>query len=66
MHKFFFIKKHQILLLFPIEEMNANYAEICRVGKLEAYFQQLPLVHFFFFKFSQYCCVTSVIQIQQS
>ena len=27
--------------------MNGNYAEICRVGNLEAYFQQLPLVHFF-------------------
>ena len=27
--------------------MNANYAEICRVGNLEADFQQVPLVHFF-------------------
>ena len=26
---------------------NANYAEICRVGNLEADFQQVPLVHFF-------------------
>ena len=44
--------------------MNVNYAEICRVGKLEAVFQQVPLVHFFL-KFSQYCCETSIIQIQQ-
>ena len=28
-------------------KMNANYAEICRVGNLEADFQQVPLVHFF-------------------
>ena len=28
--------------------MNANYAEICRVGNLEADFEQVPLVHFFF------------------
>ena len=27
--------------------MNANYAEICSVGNLEADFQQVPLVHFF-------------------
>ena len=36
-------------------KMNANYAEICRVGSLEADFQQVPLVHFFL-KFSQCCC----------
>ena len=35
------------ILLFPMVKMNANYAEIYRVGKLEAYFQQLPLVHVF-------------------
>ena len=33
--------------LFPIVKMNANYAEICRVGNLKAHFQQIPLVHFF-------------------
>ena len=27
--------------------MNANYAEICRVGNLEADFQQVRLVQFF-------------------
>ena len=27
--------------------MNANNAEICRVGKLEADFQQVPPVQFF-------------------
>ena len=37
--------------------MNANYAEICRVGKLKADFQQVPLV--------QYCCETPIIQIPQ-
>ena len=34
------------------------------VGKLEADFQQVLLV-IFFLKFSQYCCETSIIQIQQ-
>ena len=28
-------------------KMNANYAEICRVGNLEADFQQVPLVQIF-------------------
>ena len=41
--------------------MNANYTEICSVGNLETDFQQVPLVQFF----SQYCCETSIIQIQQ-
>ena len=27
--------------------MNANYAKICRLGELEAYFQQVSLVQFF-------------------
>ena len=36
--------------------MNANYAEIYRVGNLEADFQQA-------LRFSQYCCETSKIQI---
>ena len=44
--------------------MNASYAEICRVGNLEADFQQVPRVHFFL-KFSQYWCETLIIQIQQ-
>ena len=26
--------------------MSANYAEICRIGNLEADFQQIPLVQF--------------------
>ena len=44
--------------------MDANYAEICRVGNSEADFQQVPLIQFFLI-FSQYCCETSIIQIQQ-
>ena len=44
--------------------MNANYAEICRIGNLEADFQQVQLVHFFL-KFPQCCCETSIIKIQQ-
>ena len=39
--------KNQIFSLFLIVKMNANYAEICRVGNLEANFQQVPLVHVF-------------------
>ena len=45
-------------------KMNANYAEICRVGNLEVDFQQVLLVHFFL-KFSQCCCETSIIKIQK-
>ena len=55
--------------------MNANYAEIsrvgnleaeiCRVDNLEADFQQVPLIHFFL-KFSQCSCETSIIKIQKS
>ena len=57
--------KNQIFSLFPIVKMNANYAEICRLGNLEADFQQVPIVHFFL-KFSQCCCETSIIiNIQQ-
>ena len=56
--------KNPIFSLFPIVKMNENYAEICRVGNLEADFQQVLLVQFFL-KFSQYCCETSIIQIQQ-
>ena len=31
-------------ITFPTVKMNANYAEMCRVGNLEADFQQVPLV----------------------
>ena len=41
------ILKNQIFSLFSIVKMNANVAEICRVGNLEADFQQVPLVPFF-------------------
>ena len=51
MYKKFYSKhcflKNQISL-FPIVKMNANYAEICRVGNLEADFQQVLLVRFLF------------------
>ena len=63
---FFFFFLNQIFSPFPIK-MNANYTEVCMLGNLEADFQQVLLVHFFFFlKFSQYYCETSIIQIQQS
>ena len=52
--------KNPVFSLFPIVKMNENYAEICRVGNLEADFQQVLLVQFFL-KFSQYCCETSII-----
>ena len=39
-------------------------AEICRVGKLETDYQQVPLIDLFL-KFSQYCYETSILQIQQ-
>ena len=39
--------------------MNANYAEMCRVGFSTSSSCSV------FLKFSQYCCETSVIQIQQ-
>ena len=39
--------------------MNANYVEICRIGNLEADFQQVPLVHFFL-KYSQCCCINNL------
>ena len=46
--------------------MNANYAEICKAGNLEADFQQVLLVQFFL-EFLQHRYETSihVIQIQQ-
>ena len=51
MHKKFYSSnwflKNQIFSLFPIVKMDANYAEICKVGYLELAFQQVPLVPFF-------------------
>ena len=67
MHKKFYSSpyflKNQIFSLFPIVKMNANYAEICRIGNLETDFQR-PACSFFL-KFSQYCSETLIIQIQQ-
>ena len=40
------LKTSNSLSLFH-RKMNANYAEIYRVGNLEASFQYVPLVHFF-------------------
>ena len=50
--------------------MNASSTEICRKDTLGADFQQVPLViylfiFFFFLKNSQYCCETSVLEMQQ-
>ena len=42
---FFF--KNQKYSLFPTVKMNANYEEFCRVGNLEADFQQVLPVQFF-------------------
>ena len=42
-----FLKTNPLVSLFTKVKMNANYAEICRVGKLEADFQQVPLIQFF-------------------
>ena len=39
--------KNKTFSLFPTVKMNANNAEICRVGNLEADFQQVLLVQFF-------------------
>ena len=50
-------QKYQIFLLFAKVKMNANYAEICRVGNLEADFQQVYACSIIL-KFSQYCCET--------
>ena len=32
------VLKNEIFSLFPVVKMNANYAEICRVGNVEADF----------------------------
>ena len=59
-----FLKRNKTFSLFLIVKMNANYAEICRVGNMAADFQNVPLVHFFL-KVSKYCCETPIIQFQQ-
>ena len=62
-HKSFILvisfQKIEYFYLFSIVKMNANYAEICRVGNLAADFQQVMLVHIVFIKCSQYCCETN-------
>ena len=67
MHKQFYSNhwflKNQIFSLFPIVKMNTIYAEICRVGNLDADFQQAALVQFFC-KFHN-IVVKSIIQILQ-
>ena len=52
--------KNQIYSPFPIVKMNANYAEICRVGRFST-----RSTCSIFVQFSHYCCETSIIQIQQ-
>ena len=44
--------------------MNANYAEICRVGDLGGRFSTSSACSIFL-KFSKYCCETSIIYILQ-
>ena len=46
-----FKKKIKYIHFFPIVKMNANYAEICRVGDLERDFWQVLLVQFFWIFF---------------
>ena len=58
------ILRTEIFSFFPIVKMNANYAEFCRVGKLEVRFSTSSACSFFLI-FSQYCCETSKIQIQE-
>ena len=40
-------KKNQISLHFPVVKVNANNAEICKVGNLEEDFLLVTLVQFF-------------------
>ena len=56
--------KNPIFSLFPIVQMNDNYAEIHRVGNLGGRFSTSSACSIFL-KFSQYCCETSMIQSQQ-
>ena len=69
MHKKFYSShwflNNQIFSLFPIVKTNANYAEICRVGNLEAEFQQVLLFCSIFVKFLQYRCEMLKSQIQE-
>ena len=65
-----FLKKKSNIFTFSHSKNETKHAEICREGNLGPDFQQVQLVFFFFFfvfflKFSQYCCETSKIQIQQ-
>ena len=46
MHKKFY-SSHLLLSLLPVVKMNANCAEMCRVGNLEADFQQVLFVQFY-------------------
>ena len=39
--------KNQIFSFFHIVQMNANYAEICRIDNFEVDFKQVPPVQFF-------------------
>ena len=39
-------KKSNIFTFSHCKKMNANCAEICRVGNFEADFEPVPLVHF--------------------
>ena len=67
MHKKFYSShwflKNQVFSFFPIVKVNANYAEICRLGGGRFSTSSACSV---FLKFSQYFCETSVIQIQQT
>ena len=57
--------KNQIFSLFSQnKKMNANFAEICRVGNLGGRFSTSSACSSFL-KFSQYCCETLIIKIQQ-
>ena len=58
---FFFFFLNQIFSLFPTVNMNANYAEICRVGNLIGGRFSTSSACSFFLKFSQYCCETLII-----
>ena len=52
------------MYVFLTVKMNANYAEICRVGKFRDRFSTSSVCSIFL-KCSQYCCKASKIQIQQ-
>ena len=56
--------KNQIFLLFLILKKNADYVEIHKAGNLGGWFSKSSSCSIFL-KSSQYCCETSIIQIQQ-